>query len=93
MKHAITFIDGVERNRLNPRTFRIPSEKQKDRINLGDMVKIGSEFSDGAERFWVSVLSIKDNGTMTGTVSNYLLTAHLDFDDVVKFERKHILST
>ncbi len=91
--NQITFMDGVAINKAHPGSFFIPSDDDKQAVALGDFVKIGSVFPDGGERFWVMVLKIKENGIIVAAVANHLTTQHLEFDDVVEFEFKHILAT
>lgn len=87
--------DGVELNRRNPDTFQIPTEEEKDRLVIEDKVKLIFEFDNGmgCERMWVEITFIDDNGiSFSGILKNSPISnTNLAFNDVVKFERKHII--
>lgn len=92
-------IDGLERVKESPKTFEVPSDFLKASVAAGDYVKVGIEVSDpaapfAAERFWVIVKAITDDG-FEGVVNNDLTMT--DFhgvkcDDPIRFEARHILA-
>ncbi|WP_051639795.1 DUF2314 domain-containing protein [Cellulomonas sp. URHE0023] len=87
-----TLADGVERHRLAPETFRVPSEEAKASVQVGDLVKLVFEPSTGiAERMWVTVTSGGDQ--LVGTLNSDPAELHgLRAGDAVPFERRHVIA-
>jgi hypothetical protein len=83
-----TLLDGVERNRRNPRTFHIPTELEKCLVEPGDFVKLGFDCPgyDITERMWVKVA-----GPNVGHLNNDPAFLPLKCDMVVHFHNDHIL--
>ena len=51
-----TLADGEKLNRAHPRSFFIPSREQRDRLVVGEDVKLAFETPDGrSERMWVTI--------------------------------------
>ena len=88
-------MNGVERNKKNPDTFHIPSEEEKDKVVVGQHVKLGwetdLESQLSGERMWVIVTSI-DGTNYTGTLDNDPAVVPLDVGAVLKFTRDNIIS-
>ena len=95
MKKGYRLIDGVERHRECPATFRIPSNREKAAIKKGHLVKIGVENPDQSlfwERFWVMVLE-RDGDQFKGQIDNSLVVDFgWHYGDTVKFRERHILA-
>lgn len=68
--HRWSLASGLERNRLYPDTFWVPTREDKSRIQVGSIVKLMFEMKDGwAERMWVEVTEINRKGYV-GTLCN-----------------------
>ncbi len=87
-----TLADVVERNRLAPGTFRLPSDEATAALQVGDRVKVILEPSTGiAERVWVVVTQV-DAG-LVGTLRSDPVELHgMRAGDRVPFERRHVLA-
>lgn len=84
----MNFIDGQEKNKQNPDTFQIPSQKELDKLKEGIYIKVGHN----GERFWAEVNSIEENGSIYARVDNDLVNEHpFKCDDKILVENKHIL--
>lgn len=87
-------LDAVQRNRLYPNTFCIPSAENIANIEVGDYAKIGIHLNVDAapsvERIWVQINTINEN-VFTGTLANNPVMHKGLFGDVVEFEDRHIL--
>jgi hypothetical protein len=84
------FTDAQEMKRIYPNTFEAPSEKQLSMVEIGDAVKVCAI----RERFWVHVTAI-DGNSLIGVIDNDLLFSEehgLKYEDIVKFELRHIFS-
>jgi uncharacterized protein YegJ (DUF2314 family) len=92
-KGEYTLLDGVQQNKNRPDTFKIPSDIDKAKLGVGDYVKLGfiENGTENSEKMWVQITSVK-NGKYFGELNNVpdTITA-VQFDDVVGFEKKHIL--
>lgn len=93
-----TLIDGEERNRLHPKTFEIPSLKERMNLEVGQTVKIGVETpGHGGERFWVRVSKVTEAGKYQAKVeqADMLGTANhgVKHKSLIEFEAKHVLAT
>lgn len=83
----VQLVNGVERNREYPDSFEIPSEEEKDNVQIGDYVKV----SDGNERFWTVVEEFLDNETMYVSIDNVLVSNQpYNLDDYLKIHRNHV---
>lgn len=90
-----TLIDGVQRNKEHPNTFYIPSEKDKKKVTVGLLCKLGFEPTEdaeeiGGERMWVEVISA-DGDNFVGTLRNMPLFMPIEFGEEVAFNSKHII--
>jgi Uncharacterized protein conserved in bacteria (DUF2314) len=83
---------GVRRNRQNPDTFFIPSEKERDAVAPGMEVKLTFEMRDGwGERMWVTVVGLKGR-KLIGKLDNMPVgIPRLLAGDEIKFKREHII--
>ncbi|WP_414716842.1 TIR domain-containing protein [Tardiphaga sp. 37S4] len=87
---------GVARNELYPKTFEIPSERARNGIEAGDLVKLAfetdlEEDGFGGERMWVRVADV--NGPyFIGKISNDPVVVPLKFGSPVAFLPEHIIS-
>ncbi|MGG1263805.1 hypothetical protein [Brevibacillus laterosporus] len=49
-----TLMDGVKQNKDCPETFEIPSKQEKEKLKVGEHVKLCfEEFGQSSERMWV----------------------------------------
>lgn len=88
-----TLIDAVERNRLHPNTFHIPSTEEIMQLKKNDYAKVGFE-EEGklSEKMWVEINRI-DGGKFEGKLNNDPFNLETIKDgDAVHFESKHILA-
>lgn len=83
--------DAVERHRLTPDTFRIPSDEAKAALRAGDRVKVIVEPDTGIpERVWVTVTAVDG---LVGTLDSDPAELHgLRAGDVVPFELRHVIA-
>ena len=88
--------NGVERNKENPSTFSIPSEKIKQALSAGMLAKlmfepVSHEKLLGGERMWVLV--IEDNyPDYLGVLRNRpVFIEDLDYGDLVEFTADHVI--
>jgi hypothetical protein len=88
---------GVLMNRKYPKTFHIPSEKERTDANIGDLVKLIFETADldgtrSRERMWVDITGTFDC-LLVGKLSNSPLTDNksLYFGAPVAFRPEHII--
>lgn len=85
---------GVERNRLHPDTFDIPTFEDKAVIEPGDVVKAMFEMKKPerwGERMWVDVMKVKRRH-IVGRLSNQPIgIPRLCFGDKVKVRFDHII--
>lgn len=84
---------GVERNRIHPDTFEIPSEDERADVVPGDRVKLVFETKRGpGEKMWVTVVGETRRGRLVGALDNTpVFMPRLYPDDRVKFRREHIV--
>lgn len=86
-----TLVDGVERNRENPKTFIIPTLLDKMAVSEGEYVKLCFMEGEYGERMWVKVTSITGD-SFKGILENY--PRDLDsvtWGDEVEFQSRHII--
>ena len=83
---------GVERNRLYPESFYIPSHADKGMVGAGDTVQVCFEMNDGwGERMWVEVTAI-NRRHIVGTLANQPIgIPRLLSGDKIKFRAEHII--
>jgi hypothetical protein len=81
-----TFVDAVAMSRKHPTTFQVPSPQELAAIKVGCSVKV----SDGAERFWCSVVRILADGKLLVAVDNELLWSDLRYGEQIIIERRFI---
>lgn len=93
-----TFIDGIERNRENPKTFGIPTAQEISEVQPGWWIKVGlekkapAEWERGGERFWLKVTSVdKKSGLFVGQVDNDLTLFPDLTDAVLTVEGRHVI--
>ena len=91
--HRWQLHSDVEFNRRSPDTFSIPGDREKERIGLGDTVKLMFHMRDGwGERMWVDVIAVKRNGKLVGVLSNQPVgIPRLETGKKIKFHRDHII--
>ena len=83
---------GVERNRLYPESFLIPSEHERASVQPGDHVKVCFSMDDGwGERMWVDVKAVKRRNIVGELVNEPIGIPRLGSGDKVKFRREHII--
>jgi hypothetical protein len=94
MKSNIKLTDGEEMNSQHPDTFPVPSNKAKQEVKKGDLVKIGlNSTTCPGERPFVRVTEAAFP-SFSGTVHNELVFAEeygMDQGDAVSFDARHIL--
>lgn len=97
-------IDGAERNEQYPEQFWFPGFEAISSLKVGDVVKIGVEFSpdpetgQNGERFWVKIASAFESGPdtcFTGIIDNnlyYTANHGLQLNNEISFEPKNVLA-
>ena len=84
-------IDGEERARQHPTTFKIPSADERRGVRPGDWCKLGFHADAGVERMWVKVTSAGDANAYAGSLDNKPTIVPLKLGDEVAFEPRNIL--
>ena len=82
--------DAHEMHRMHPDTFEVPGVQ--DILELKNNVLTHAKVSVGDERFWVKVITYRDD-TFIGTVDNDLIMADkhgLNYGDTIEFGVKHV---
>ncbi len=78
---------GVERHRLYPKTFDIPSDEDKAQIRPGDDVRLSFEMKNApGERMWVEVVRIKRRRIVGRLKSQPVIIPKLWSSDKIKFK-------
>lgn len=89
-------IDGEERNREAPETFRIPTLDERKKLRVGDWAKCmfhdPSLSPPNLERMWVKVTELKDDGSYVGVLDNDPVLMKIDCGDRIEFEPKHVIN-
>ncbi len=90
-----TLVNVEKRNRLSPETFPIEPREAREKVGIGDLVKLIFEFElagDRArERMWVEVTCRTDSGYEGALRNEPVHSEHgLSFDDAVQFGPEHI---
>lgn len=90
-------LDGEERAREFPSTFRLPPLKERTNLRPGDFAKLGflakearDDGCDG-ERMWVRVTKCLADGSYEGELDNEPTFLDMNLGDAVAFQTKHIL--
>jgi hypothetical protein len=84
---------GVERNRLYPDTFEIPSEEEKASLKPGMGAKLMFEMRDGwGERMWVDVTEVRKRYIVGRLANQPVGIPRLSCGDTVKFKYQHVIS-
>lgn len=96
-------VDVEARNRVAPKTFKIPPIAVRTKLRRGDLAKLMFESDDevapddspvpGAtgERMWVVVEDLDDSGSYVGTLSNApLFLSGLALHDRLVFDAHHV---
>lgn len=86
----------IKQNKLFPRTFQIPTQKDIDELDIGSIVKLifvmekPQDNGCRAERMWVKITN-KQNGIFTSIVNNqpYYLKS-VKCDDIITFKMENI---
>lgn len=94
LKEHQQFMNGVIMNRDHPDTFEIPSDEEKAAIFPGDFVKVGflTDARIGAERMWLEVTGIRDDGWIHGKLNNDPVIVSHKIGDEFTVHRDHVLS-
>jgi uncharacterized protein YegJ (DUF2314 family) len=93
MTHKL--VDGVAKNREQPKTFNIPTDQEKALIGPGDFVKFAFKLRKPiknftTERLWVEVWYVS-NGTIAGVLANEPVMLKAKLGDEVKGELRNVL--
>jgi uncharacterized protein YegJ (DUF2314 family) len=86
--------DGVERNRLHPDTFEIPSALERETLKPGDHVKLSFLVDDpeyGGERMWVEVAKVKGQAYVGTLINQPLFIEDLEWRQEIKFAPCHVI--
>jgi hypothetical protein len=87
-----TLADGEKLNREHPRSFFIPSRERRDRLVVGEDVKLAFETPDGrSERMWVTITKAEPP-RFTGVLANVPTIIDLAMGARVEFEARHIIA-
>ncbi|URP22201.1 hypothetical protein SEA_BIG4_145 [Microbacterium phage Big4] len=88
--------NGVERNKENPETFYIPSDKVKQALSSGMLAKLMFEPTDpnaqiGGERMWVLVIEDNYPDFLGALRNNPVMLDDLEYGDLVEFTADHVI--
>jgi hypothetical protein len=87
-----TLADGEKLNREHPRSFFIPSRERRDRLVIGEDVKLAFETPDGrSERMWVTITKA-ESPRFSGVLANVPTIIDLAIGVRVEFEARHIIA-
>jgi len=81
----IQLVDAQQMAKEFPDTFEAPSPSDLHKLRTGDIVKV----SNRAERFWVQIVSRRDD-IFLGRVDNCLLSGRVGIDDHIKFHECNV---
>jgi hypothetical protein len=87
--------------RANPKTFEVPAPHEATLVRLGDLLRLHFRITDPgiaqdpssprAERMWVEVCQLADNGIFLGHLTNTpAFITSLDPGDVIAFTWPHV---
>ena len=89
MNPAHQFLDAQQHHKEHPDTFHIADDEAIQALRIGDSVKV----CHNGERFWVIITAITP-ALISGEIANVLINDQpFDCDDIISFERRHILNT
>ena len=87
-----TLGDGEALNREHPRSFFVPSRERRDRLRVGELVKLLFEQSDGrGERMWVEITEVS-LPHFVGELANEPSIVDLRHEDRIEFEARHVIA-
>lgn len=87
-----TLADGEKLNREHPRSFFVPSRERRDRLVVGEDVKLSFETPDGrGERMWVTITEAEPP-RFSGILANVPTIIDLVVGARVEFEARHIIA-
>jgi uncharacterized protein YegJ (DUF2314 family) len=88
--------DGERRASQHPDTFTIPSREMRERLLVGDLVKL--MFCDhepvdgvGVERMWVEITGITDTGYVGKLDNEPVSLQRIQLGSPVAFEPRHVI--
>jgi hypothetical protein len=84
---------GLERNRMYPDSFWIPSGEEKGGLAPGDSVKALFQMNrdEWGERMWLTVIDVKRRHLICQLDCHPLLIPRLNCGDEVKVKREHVI--
>jgi uncharacterized protein YegJ (DUF2314 family) len=88
-----TLTNGIESNKAYPNTFWIPSDEDKDLLDIGDACKLIFEPDNEeqlTERMWVNIIEINGD-EFVGELDNNPVSLNMKPGDLVKFHRDAIV--
>jgi hypothetical protein len=95
MSRSWTLADADERARQHPGTFLIPPRARRERLRVGEQVKlafVGPGGAPGAERLWVKIHTVEP-GRYAGTLQAAPFTLPgLERGDRVEFGPEHVIA-
>jgi hypothetical protein len=87
-----TLADGEKLNREHPRSFFIPSRERRNRLVVGEDVKLAFETPDGrTERKWVTITEAEPP-RFSGILANIPTIIDLAVGARVEFEARHVIA-
>lgn len=90
--HRWHLTSGVESNRTTPETFWIPSDEDKDLLEVGDHVKLNFGMRDGwGERMWVRIEKVGPRRLVGSLCNQPLGIPRLKPDQRIRFTRDDII--
>lgn len=94
-KPRYRLLNGDERHRLHPETFDMPAYDERQRLRVGDLVKLIFEPVDvpGGERMWVRVQECLATipRRYRGALEAQPVTVPLKWGDRVDFGAEHVI--
>jgi hypothetical protein len=89
-----TLINGEDMSVAHRETFHIPSEEDRNSLQVGDHAKIGMTCVEGGERFWVKIIEVRtEQGKYeyAGAVDNNLVVFDIPLGKIIEFDAPHVL--
>ena len=95
-EHGIELDNGVERNREAPDTFEIPCAYERCNIGVGEYAKLmfinkNNEGDLWAERMWVKITKVTDEGYIGTLANDPLSLTSLTFGTDISFGADNVI--
>jgi hypothetical protein len=86
-----TLTNGEERHAEHPDSFWMPPRRDRETLKPGALVKCIFDSPKGAERMWIIIKAVRDDGTYLGRLNNIPFWIDLKLDDPISFRPEHVI--